>query len=275
MSDIVVFESLDGHTYDFAYVLARAGDHGVDCFEDPRVQLVCDRAGEHLVMTYTNLPCSPDEPWRVGAHLLDDDGERFHLDARSGSLLGPDGVTRTRWCSRLADGRIALVHRIHPDMQIAVFDDLHHLWNVERVLGRAPRDPGDHTICDRRPVLGIGAGAPPMASSDGLLLFFHERRADGVYTMNVALLDTHTGRRSPFSIRRCSSRNSNGNVGDVDDVVFVQGAHVQGDGDTKSEYGAANRHVGAAIASMRHLLELLRKAPGVTHATSSAAYRSR
>ena len=280
VSDIVVFESLDGHSYDFAYVLARAGDHGVDCFEDPRVQFVRDRAGEHLVMTYTNLPCSPDEPWRVGAHLLDHDGERFHLDPRSGSLLGPDGVKdKDAVVFALADGRVALVHRIHPDMQIAVFDDLHHLWNVEPEYWDAHLEALEmHTIVRPTPgALGIGAGAPPIVSPDGLLLFFHERRWDGVYTMNLALLDAHTGH--PIAILDHSLLEPEldwERFGDVDDVVFVQGAHVQADGDTiLLVYGAADRHVGAATASMRHLLELLREASGEASgeddATTSAA----
>jgi predicted GH43/DUF377 family glycosyl hydrolase len=44
--------------------------------------------------------------------------------------------------------------------------------------------------------------------------------------------------------------------GDVDDVVFVQGAHVDGD-EVYLTYGAADRCVGAAIASVPHLLDLL------------------
>jgi len=276
VSDIVVFESLDGRSYEFAYVLARAGDHGVDCFEDPRVQLVCDRVGEHLVMTYTNLPGSPDEPWRVGAHLLDHDGERFHLDPRGGSLLGPDGVKdKDAVVFALADGRVALVHRIHPDMQIAVFDDLHHLWNAEQEYWDAHLATLDlHTIVRPSPgALGIGAGAPPVVSSEGLLLFFHERRADGVYTMNLALLDADTGRPIVILDQALLEPELDWErFGDVDDVVFVQGAHLQDDGDTiLLVYGAADRHVGAATASMRHLLELLRVASSDDGETSSAA----
>jgi predicted GH43/DUF377 family glycosyl hydrolase len=263
VSDIAVFRSHDGVSYEFAYILARSGDHGVDCFEDPRVQIIRDARGDHVVMTYTNLPSDPDEPWRVGAHLLIHDGERFHLDPGSGRLLGPDGVKdKDAVLFNLADGRVALVHRIHPDMQLAVFDDLDHLWNADAHYWDAHLAALDqHTIV--RPslgALGIGAGAPPVQCEEGLLMFFHERRADGVYTMNLALLDAHTGR--PIDVHGDALMVPELEwelFGDVDNVVFVQGAHVADDGDTITlVYGAADRHVGAARASVRHLLELLR-----------------
>lgn len=262
VSDIAVFASADGLEYEFAYLLARAGDFGVDCFEDPRVQVINSRGRDHHVMTYTNLPTDDREPWRVGAHRLVHDGERFHLDADTGTLLGPDGTQdkdAVLW--NLDDGRVAFLHRIHPDMQVAIFDDLEHLWDAgPDYWDRHLADLEQHTII--RPsagALGIGAGAPPIRTAEGLLLFFHERRADGVYTMNLALLDERTGR--PISVlpeALLVPELSWEIQGDVDNVVFVQGAHLQSDGDTiYLVYGAADRHVGAATASARHLLALL------------------
>jgi predicted GH43/DUF377 family glycosyl hydrolase len=161
----------------------------------------------------------------------------------------------------LADGRVALVHRIHPDMQLAVFDDLEHLWDAGDEYWAEHLDQLDaHTIIGPSPgALGIGAGAPPILTERGLLLFFHERRADGAYTMNVALLDPHTGR--PISILPEAVLEPElhwETTGDVDHVIFVQGAHVMDDRDTiLLVYGAADRHVGAATASVAHLLDLL------------------
>jgi predicted GH43/DUF377 family glycosyl hydrolase len=265
VSDVLVFESDDGLEWEFAYVLARAGEWGVDCFEDPRVQIVRSRGDQHLVMTYTNLPARAGEPWRVGAHRLLHDGRRFHLAPQTGRLLGPEGVhDKDAVVFNLSDGRVALVHRIHPDMQLAIFDDLEHLWEagddywVEHLDALA-----SHTITEPSPgALGIGAGAPPIATARGLLLFFHERRADGAYTMNLALLDPHTGR--PISVLPDAVFEPElhwETTGDVDDVVFVQGAHLMDDGDTiLLVYGAADRHVGAATASASHLLDLLEAA---------------
>lgn len=264
VSDIAVFESSDGLQYEFAYVLARAGEFGVDCFEDPRVQIVRSRGLDRHVMTYTNLPAVDGEPWRVGAHHLLHDGERFHLDPATGTLLGPHGVKdKDAVIWNLADGRVAFLHRIHPDMQLAIFDDLEHLWAAGTEYWDAHlADLDGHTVI--RPstgALGIGAGAPPVATEGGLLLFFHERRADGVYTMNLALLDDRTGRPISVLPEALLVPELEWEVsGDVDNVVFVQGAHLLADGDTiYLVYGAADRHVGAATASSSHLLELLRR----------------
>lgn len=262
VSDIVVFESVNGTDYEFAYVLARAGDHGVDCFEDPRVQSLHSGGDRHLVMTYTNLSDVVGEPWRVGAHRLHHDGERFHLDPLSGRVLGPAGVhDKDGIVFNLADGRIALVHRIHPDMQLAIFDDIEHLWEAgQDYWDEHVADLGRHTIISPTPgALGIGAGAPPVSTEHGLLLFFHERRADGAYTMNLALLDEHTGRPISILPEAILVPELSWEIeGDVDNVIFVQGAHLHPDGDTiYLVYGAADRHVGAATASVSHLLSLL------------------
>jgi beta-1,2-mannobiose phosphorylase / 1,2-beta-oligomannan phosphorylase len=263
LSDIVVFESLDGENYAFSYVLAKAGTLGVDCFEDPRIQLVHDSAGEHIVMTYTNLP-DPlgDAPWRIGAHLLRYDGSRFHVIEESGRLLGPDNMkNKDAIVFNLTDGRVAMIHRLHPDIQLAVFDDLAHLWDADEVYwNNHVATLEDHVIIRPNPgALGVGAGAPLIATADGLLMFFHERREDGVYTARVALLDAMTGRvigmqadelMVPELPWEC--------IGDVDNVVFVQGAHRRADGTIYLVYGAADRHVGAAVVDEASLLTALR-----------------
>jgi predicted GH43/DUF377 family glycosyl hydrolase len=192
------------------------------------------------------------------------DGGRFRLDLESGRLLGPDGVAnKDAVLFSLAGGEVALIHRIHPDMQIAIFDDFDHAWN-------APAAYWDDHLADlerhvlMRPAgdaLGIGAGAPPVPCEGGLLLFFHERRGDGAYTMNVALLDEVTGRvrtRLPEPVLEPALHWER--VGDVDNVVFVQGAHADGD-EVYLTYGAADRCVGVAVASIRHLLDLLNAQP--------------
>jgi predicted GH43/DUF377 family glycosyl hydrolase len=256
VSDIVVFTSPDGHDYEFGYVLARAD--ASSCFEDPRVQWVQHAGDTHLVMTYTHLPTRG--PWRIGAHRLVWDGARFALDGASARLLGPRDIpNKDAVVFTLADGRVALIHRIHPDMQLAVFDDLDHLWDAPDDYWDAHvADLATHTLLTPSPAaLGIGAGAPPVRTEAGFLLFFHERRADGSYTMNVALLDETTGRvlrrlRDPVLEPELSWERS----GDVDEVVFVQGAHLDGN-EIYLTYGAADRCVGAAVASVSHLLDAL------------------
>jgi len=260
VSDIVVFTSVDGHRYEYGYVLVAAGVAGALCFEDPRVQWVEHHGSRHLVMTYTHLPAPGTGPWRIGGHRLHWDGKRFELEELTGRLLGPpDVANKDAVVFTLADGRIALIHRIHPDMQLAVFDDLEHLWD-------APTDYWDDYLADLASytlltpspgALGIGAGAPPVRTDAGFLLFFHERRADGSYTMNLALLDELTGRVLSWLPEPVLEPELDWErAGDVNEVVFVQGAHLDGD-DVYLTYGAADRCIGAAVASVPHLLDAL------------------
>lgn len=263
VSDIVVFTSVDGHHYEYGYVLAAAGRGDIECVEDPRVQWVQHRGDMHLVMTYTHVPTSGSGPWRIGAHRLHWTGERFELDELSRRLLGPgDLANKDAVVFTLDDGRVAMIHRLHPDMQLAVFDDLDHLWDAPSMYWDAHlSELESHTLLTPSPgALGIGAGAPPVRTEDGFLLFFHERRADGSYTMNVALLDAASGRvlsrlPDPILVPELDWERT----GDVAEVVFVQGAHIDGD-EVYLTYGAADRCVGAAVASVPHLLDLLAEA---------------
>lgn len=269
LSDVLVFVSNDGLHYEFDYVLGAAGSHGVHCFEDPRVQRVVSEGVEHVVMTYTNLPDpATGQPWRIGAHRLTFDGQRFHLDEQSGCLLGPAGVAnKDAVVFNLRDGRIALIHRVHPDMQIAVFDTIDEMWHADDTYWEPYlASLEDHVIIRPSPdSLGVGAGAPPVVSDDGLLLFFHERRGDGVYTMRVALLDHNTGR--VISLPDGSIMEPElewERIGDMENVVFVQGSHRPGEGSIYLTYGAADSHVGAMIVDEARLLSMLADARQVS-----------
>jgi predicted GH43/DUF377 family glycosyl hydrolase len=264
VSDVLVFESADGLDYSFRYVLASADGAGLQAMEDPRIQRVRNGDGrDHLVMTYTHLPSDPAQPWRIGAHRLTyiPEAKRFLLEQEGARLIGPDGIAnKDAVIFNLADGRVAMLHRIHPSIQVATFDTLDHLWDADhdywdQHLAELER----HTIIAPSPgAYAVGAGAPPVATADGLLLFFHERRADGAYTVNVALLDPYTGALmsrldepvlEPELDWECS--------GDVDNVVFVQGAVRRGEDEIYLTYGAADRSVGAAVISERQLLAAL------------------
>lgn len=262
VSDILVFTSDDGIDYKYGYVLAAAGEHGVHCFEDPRLQWVTSKGRPHLVMTYTNLPAADSGmPWRIGAHHLFYDKGRFVVDSSTGRLLGPDGIeNKDAVIFNLADGRVALIHRVHPDIQLAVFDDLDHLWHADANYWNSHLAQIDtHTIIRPTPgALGVGAGAPPVATPHGLLLLFHERNSSGVYTMKSALLDPDTGTvvaqlEEPILEPELEWERT----GDVAEVVFVQGVHRLSDERLYVVYGAADSHVGAATVEVGRLLEAM------------------
>ncbi|MGZ6545874.1 MAG: glycoside hydrolase family 130 protein [Actinomycetota bacterium] len=265
ISDVLVFESTDGIDYSFRYVLAESGHHGTHSFEDPRVQRVRSDGNVQIVMTYTNLPpVGGHEPWRIGVHRLVYDDGRFHLDGSSGRVIGPEGIgNKDAVIFNLADGGVALMHRIHPNMQVAVFDSLDAMWDADTTYWDDHlANLETHTILAPSPgASSVGAGAPPIPTSAGLLLFFHERRDDGSYTVNVALLDPATARvlaRLPEPLLWPELPWER--AGDVQNVVFVQGAHRREDGTIYLTYGAADRCVGAATVPEAQLLEALEAA---------------
>jgi beta-1,2-mannobiose phosphorylase / 1,2-beta-oligomannan phosphorylase len=261
VSDVLLFLSDDGSNYRFESVLLRSeGD--VYAIEDPRVQFVTSDGVAHLVMTYTRLPHEGSgRPWQIGAHRLVRDPvmDQWSVDHSTETVLGPAHLPdKDAVVFNLSDGRVALMHRIHPDMQIAVFDHIDDLWHADSSYWNQHLDElDDHVIIRPTPgSLGVGAGAPPLLTEVGLLLFFHERRADGVYTMNVALLDADTGRtRAVLPTSIMEPELSWECVGDVDQVVFVQGIHRLDHDTIYLVYGAADRCVGAAVISERALLD--------------------
>jgi predicted GH43/DUF377 family glycosyl hydrolase len=265
ISDVLVFTSHDGRSYDFQQVLAESSRDGVHSYEDPRIQRLRSGDGEPVVMSYTNLPAPESgKPWRIGVHRLGYNDGRFFLNRTSGRVIGPDGEPdKDAVLFNLRDGSVGLIHRIHPNMQLAVFGTLEEVWNPPPdYWDKHMSELEQHTII--RPsegALGVGAGAPPVETDDGLVLFYHERDGTGQYTTRVALLDAATGRvksilRDPIMRPETEWER----FGDVDNVVFVQGAVVQDDGVIYLTYGAADRCVGAASVRTAEVLAALRAA---------------
>jgi predicted GH43/DUF377 family glycosyl hydrolase len=265
VSDILVFTSADGRFYEFQQVLAQGEPAGIYSWEDPRVHLVRSGESEHFVMSYTNLP-PPDanEFWRIGVDRLDYAGGSFSLEPGSGQVVGPPGEPdKDGIVFNLRDGRVALVHRIYPNMQLALFDSLDELWDPpagywEGHMANLER----HTII--RPLetsLGVGAGAPPVVTDDGLLLLYHERDGHERYSTKAALLDYDTGEVVSLLHEPIMSPETDWERrGDVNEVVFVQGAIPRPDGTIYMTYGAADRNVGAATVSTAALQRAQRAA---------------
>jgi predicted GH43/DUF377 family glycosyl hydrolase len=265
VSDVLVFTSTDGVHYDFQQVLATGDDVDAHSIEDPRVQRVRTGRRDHVLMTYTHLP-HPDSgrPWQAGVLRLAYRGGRFRLTRGRARIVGPEDVPdKDVVVFNLSDGRVAVIHRLHPDMQLAVFDSLKHLYEADGVYWDGHlRELDRHTLIRPLPgSLGVGAGAPPVAVEDGLVLFYHERDGDSRYTIKVALLDAASGRvvsllEQPILVPELDWERN----GDVDEVVFVQGAVARADGTVYLTYGAADRCIGAAAVDTDALVRALRAA---------------
>jgi beta-1,2-mannobiose phosphorylase / 1,2-beta-oligomannan phosphorylase len=265
VSDILVFTSPDGRWYEFQQVLAEGAANGIYSWEDPRVQRVRSGGGEHFVMSYANVPPpEANEFWRIGVHRLDYADGSFSLRDGSGAAIGPPGEPdRDGVVFNLGDGRVALVHRIYPNMQLAVFESLEHLLDPppEYWEGHMARLEQHTIIRPSETSLGVGAGAPPVVTPDGLLLLFHERDGRERYSTKAALLDHDTGAvLSVLPEPVMSAELDWERRGDVNQVVLVQGAVARPDGTVYMTYGAADRHVGAACISLDDLLRALRRA---------------
>jgi predicted GH43/DUF377 family glycosyl hydrolase len=264
-SDILVFTSADGLSYEFQHVLARGSENGTYALEDPRVQRVRSNGAEEIVLSFTSLPPPESgEPWRIGVQRLGYEDGRFQLNHTSRRVVGPPGTpNKDAVVFNLRDGRVALIHRIHPNMQLAVFDSLDELWDPPAGYWEEHvRELDRHTIIT--PLgggLGVGAGAPPVDVDGDLVLFYHERDARRRYTLRVALLDAGTGRAvSVLPAPLLQPELSWERAGDVDDVIFVQGAVPRPDGSIYLTYGAADRCVGAASVVAADVVAALRAA---------------
>ena len=225
-------------------------------------QAIKSRGMDRHVMTYTNLPADERQPWRIGAHALDyHDGERFHLDPSTGALLGPDGVQNkdaVLW--NLTDGRVAFLHRIHPTSRS-------RSSMISTTSGMPIRTTGTGILpismrtrsSDPPPVPGRRCGRP----------------ADEVGRRAVVVLPRAARRRrvhdEPGPARRTNGsadhRAARGAPGAGTELGsrrrrrrrrVRQGAHLKPTATrSTSSYGAADRHVGAATASVSHLVDLL------------------
>jgi predicted GH43/DUF377 family glycosyl hydrolase len=267
VSDLLVFASRDGLAYEFRQVLHSSGADAV--YEDPRIQVVVSDGEPHFVLSYTHVPArTTGRPWRGALSQLSYRDDAFTLG--EALLLGPEQVpNKDVVLCNLDDGRIALIQRLeqpiwpHQTIQLVAFESLAELWATtpdawERLMETLPEQmiitPGPGAV-------GCGAGAPPLRIDDELVFFYHERSHENVYTTRVALLDAQSG--SVIAILPGSILGPELSWeldGDVDNVIFVQGAQLRGDGSIYLSYGAADRHVGAASVDARALLAALHAA---------------
>ena len=146
----------------------------------------------------------------------------------------------------LIQGRIAMLHRVVPNIQIVYFEDLEQLIHPDEDWWRKyEASIEEFTIL--RPKFEweaekIGAGAPPIRTEAGWLLIYHGVDANHVYRVGAALLDleepSRVIARTPEPILEPEEEYER--VGDVDNVVFPQGAVVK-NGTLHVYYGAADK----------------------------------
>ncbi len=225
--------------------------------EDPRVTRLEVGGEVSYLITYTALsaPAFSGAGHRV-ALASTEDLRTFHKHGVAIlDLEDKDAVI----FPELVGGRIAMLHRVTPNIQIVYFDGLEQLLNLGEDFWSTYRASLDEfTVMRPRyewEAKKIGAGPPPIRAEAGWLLIYHGVDANHVYRAGAALLDLEDpGRviaRSPYPILEPEKEYER--VGDVPNVVFPEGAAVR-DGTLYVYYGGADKCCCLATAALDDLL---------------------
>ena len=233
--------------------------------EDARIT----RLGDRYYITYTIL-AEPAAQANAGVGIglaSTTDWEAVEVHGRIGPAVRDKDAALF---PRLIGGKVAMMHRVVPDMQIAVFEDEEQLrqpgaafW--ERHLATLD----EHVVMRpqrRWEEKKIGIGPPPIETPEGWLVVYHGADADHVYRAGLALLDLDDPRRVIARTRRpvLAPVHDYELHGDVPNVVFPQGAVVE-DGTLRLYYGAADTTIGEASAPLADVLALLHEERGQGH----------
>ena len=227
--------------------------------EDPRIVAFAGR----LFIFYTAYDGAYPKEGK-NARVILAETENFTRFRKLG-IIGPDWQDKDAMIfPEKIDGKVAYLHRIEPNIQLAFFDDIDHLLQPEaNYWPDHMRSLQDHTILSRNyewETVKIGVGPPPMRTEAGWLVIYHGVDKKRIYRAGAALLDE----KNPFKIRArlpypiLEPEREYEKTGDVNMVVFPEGM-VQFDDDLLIFYGAADKAVGLAACKLSKLIDALWK----------------
>lgn len=168
------------------------------------------------------------------------------------------------------NGKIALVHRVEPSIQIDYFVSFDQMLRSSTWVGYSKRVEASTVLRAAFPweCGKVGGSVPPIKTEKGWLFIYHAVEAfsstpgDFMYHAGAALLDLHNPSRViarlPYPV--LSPEMDYELHGDVDKVVFPVGGYVYND-DLVISYGGADRVVALAKAPLAELLAELEKYP--------------
>jgi len=226
--------------------------------EDPRIT----KLGDDFFITYTALstPAFEDGGNRVGLASTTD----FNKITKYG-IIGPDvGNKDAAIFPRKINGKIAVLHRVMPNIQIMYFDSISQLkQNRDEQYWINYCESLDDYVVIRRGACywdedRIGGGPPPIKTDHGWLLIYHSIDKHHVYRAGVALLDLNDPQK--ILARTCvpllEPEEDYEKHGDIPSVVFPEGAVIR-DGELFLYYGAADKTCCLATCQMDELMEFL------------------
>ncbi len=164
---------------------------------------------------------------------------------------------------RKINGKFALLHRLHPGIQIVYFNDPseltrsfweNYIMNLKEHIVMDPKFPHESSH--------IGGGAPPIETDDGWLFIYHAAQDTPkgfVYHATAALLDRDDPRKVLARLHHplISPNTDSERVGMVKNIVFPSGAVVFDDL-LYIYYGGADERIAVASVKVTDLLERLR-----------------
>ncbi len=163
------------------------------------------------------------------------------------------------------NGKIGLLHRIEPNIQIIYFDDIEQLKkNHEKgFFDRYIRELDKHTVLERKYAwesVKVGAGTQPVKTKEGWLLIYHGVDKNRIYRAGAALLDIDNPQRVIARSSRpvLEPETEYEKTGDVPNVVFPEGAVVRGD-ELFVYYGASDKRCCLATCKLDDIIDYLLK----------------
>lgn len=219
--------------------------------EDPRLTRV---DGEDvLYMTYTAC----DDGLRVALTSIKVDAFlKRNWKWKKQVLISPPGEVHKNWLifPEKINGKYAILHSIKPNIQIEYVDNL-EFDNTEYI--NSFHGGGPQKRCWDKWLRG--AGAPPIKTSTGWLLFYHAMDNDwSKYKVGVMLLDLNDPTKVLYRAKEPVLEPSEDyeNNGYKSGVVYASGVTVK-DGNLLVYYGAADSYVGVAYVPLEEFLNAL------------------
>jgi predicted GH43/DUF377 family glycosyl hydrolase len=225
--------------------------------EDPRIVLFEDR----YYIFYTGYDGEkPREGENARVMMAETNDFRNY---RKIAMVGPDKQDKDAFVfPEKIGGKVAFMHRIVPNIQIAFFEDIKHLAQPEKNywpdhLKQLEKYTAMYREFDWE-TSKIGGGPPPIRTDAGWLLIYHGVDNNFVYRAGAALLDEKNPlkvlARLPYPILEPEKEYER--IGDVNMVVFPEGTAIFED-ELQVYYGGADKVVGLGVGKLSHLINEL------------------
>jgi predicted GH43/DUF377 family glycosyl hydrolase len=217
--------------------------------EDPRIV----RIGDMLHMTYTAYDGVHSPAGAVSSISVEDFLARRWQKWSAPFLLTPDGVDDKDLAllPEKIDGNYLLYHRVNNQICADLLPDITAGKRASRCIEiMAPR----RGMWDE---VKVGSAAPPIKVGNNWLMIYHGVSRHATYRLGAALLDSSgitVLARTADSVFEPLEKYEK--EGEVPNVVFSCGAVVRGD-IIFLYYGAADKVVGVATASLTHIVDAL------------------